>query len=233
MAIAMATVIIAGFSLSIAMGRSSFAAPLIFHAHAAIFLSWLGLYLVQTELVVSGNVQLHQRLGWLSFALIPAMLAMGTALTLHSVRQTGGPPFFDTNEFLFGNPIGLVTFAALALGGIAMRRRADWHRRLMLCAMASITGPGFGRLLPMPFLIPWAWWISALFVPAIFPIIGLIRDKRRTGRVHSAWLVGLATMFAGILIGDLIAYSPVGYSITHAVIDGTPGAQREMRAHFP
>ena len=30
-----------------------------------------------------------------------------------------------------------------------MRRRTDWHRRLMFCGMAILTGPGLGRLLPM------------------------------------------------------------------------------------
>lgn len=40
-AIAMAVVIVAGFSLQFAMGRSTFAAPLLVHAHAVVFMGWV------------------------------------------------------------------------------------------------------------------------------------------------------------------------------------------------
>ena len=47
MAFVMALVIVAGFSLNLAMGRSSFALPPAFHLHGVIFMGWLGLYLAQ------------------------------------------------------------------------------------------------------------------------------------------------------------------------------------------
>ncbi len=146
MAIAMALVLIAGFGFNVAVGRSNFGLPLIYHVHAFFFVGWVVLFVAQNGLVATGSVALHRQLGWLALLWIPAMVIMGTAITLHSVRTGGGPFFFDQNEFLFGNPIGVLTFAGLALTGIAMRGRTDWHRRLMCCAMASITGPGFGRL---------------------------------------------------------------------------------------
>lgn len=234
MAVAMAAVLIAGFSINLAFGRSSFSVPLIFHLHAGVFFGWVTLYLLQNSLVATGSVALHRRLGWLSLAWVPAMAVLGPTITIVSLRASGGPPFFDANEFLFGNSLGILAFAALALTGIAMRGRPDWHRRLMCGAMISLTGPGFGRLLPMPFLIPWAWWIASVLTPMIFFAIGIIFDKRRSGKVHPAWLWGLATLVGSQLLADAIAYSPIGTSITRAVIEGTPGAQRQdMRAHFP
>ena len=233
MAIAMAAVIVGGFSFNFAAGRSSFAVPLIIHVHAFVFFGWVVLYLLQTALVTTGSVALHRRMGWLALLWIPVMLVLGVAMTLHSIRTAGGPPFFDINEFLFGNILGVGAFAIVALGGIAMRQRTDWHRRLMCCAMLSLTGPGFGRLLPMPFLIPWAWWIASVGVPLIFGIVGIVRDKRRRGSVHPAWWWGIGALIGSQLLADAIAYSPVGYSITQSVIDGTPGAERDMRAFFP
>ncbi len=41
-------------------------------------------------------------------------------------------------------------------------------------------GPSFGRLLPMPLLIPNAWRIMTV-VTMIWPVIGMIADKRRNG----------------------------------------------------
>lgn len=45
-AILMTAVIIAGFSLQVAMGRSTFASPLRVHAHAILFMGWVGIYLL-------------------------------------------------------------------------------------------------------------------------------------------------------------------------------------------
>jgi len=63
MAFVMAAVIIAGFSLNLAMGRSTFAAPFAVHVHAGIFMGWLALYLAQHVTAASRNWPLHRSLG--------------------------------------------------------------------------------------------------------------------------------------------------------------------------
>ena len=153
----MAFVLVAGFSTNILFQRSSFAAPILYHVHAVAFFGWVVLYLLQTGLVATGSTRLHKQLGCLALAWVPAMVVLGMAITIHVIRAYGGPFFFARDEFLIGNPIGILTFAAIVLWAIRMRRRTDWHSRLMLCAMASITGPGFGRLLPLPLMMPMAW----------------------------------------------------------------------------
>lgn len=232
MACAMAATIVAGFSFNLAAGRSSFGMPLIVHVHALVFFGWVALYLTQNALVFTGATALHKQLGWLSVLWVPVMVALGIAMTLFSLRTHGGPPFFDSNEFLFGNPSALLAFAGLTYSAVAMRKRSDWHRRLMYSGMAILTGPGLGRLLPMPFFIPWAWWV-VFAVALVFPLIGMLADKRRTGRIHPAWFVGIAVAFSAQLIGDIVAYSPAGYAITRQVVAGTPGADRGMKAFFP
>jgi len=230
MAIAMALVLVAGFSFNIAAGRSSFAVPLLYHVHAFVFFGWVVLYVTQNALVTTGQVRLHRRLGLLSLAFVPAMTGLGIAMTIHVLRANGGPFFFDQNEFLFGNSLGIIAFAITVAWALVVRQRADWHRRLMCCAMASITGPGFGRLLPMPFLIPWGWWVASVIVPSVFVAIGMIADRRRTGRIHPAWACGFAALVSSQLLADAVAYSPFGVSITRQLLAGTPGAERQMQA---
>ncbi len=233
LSLAMSAVIIAGFSFNLAMGRSSFALPAIYHVHAFVFFGWIVLFLTQNLLVASGNVRLHRRLGWAALIWVPMMVAMGFAITLYALRTHGGPPFFDLREFLFGNPAGLLCFAGLALTAFAMRGDSAWHRRLMICAMAVLTGPGFGRLLPLPFMIPWSWTAAALIAPTIFPLIGIAADLIRTRRVHPAWLWGLGAMIGTNLAAEAVAYTPFGDSVARAVVAGTPGADRAFAAHFP
>ncbi len=232
LACTMAAVLVAGFSLNLAMGRSSFAVPLIYHLHGAVFFGWITLVLTQTWLMASGNAALHKRLGWLSVLWVPAMVLLGIAITVTSLRRTGGPFFFDANEFLISNPIGLLAFAGLVAAAVTMRRRTDWHRRLMLSAMASITGPGIGRLMPGPLLVPWAWEITNLMTMG-FVVAGMVRDKRHHGSVHPAWLVGLAVGIGSLILGEVLAYTDWGFALTEQVMAGHPGAARPMEAYLP
>ena len=82
--------------------------------------------------------------------------------------------------------------------------------------------PGFGRLLPMPLLAPWAWE-ATLVVCLIFPVAGMWFDKRRSGRAHPAWIWGVAAMIGSLLVTEAITYSPVGDTIYRSVVAGTPG----------
>jgi hypothetical protein len=89
--------------------------------------------------------------------------------------------------------------------------------------MAMLLGPGFGRLLPMPFLPPFAF--EATFAATLlFPIAGVIADWRRSGRVHPAWGWGIGAMFATVLLVELITFSPLGDALYAAATAGTPGA---------
>lgn len=219
----MALVLVCGFSLNLAMGRSTFAAPLPVHLHAFIFFGWTSFFVLQSALATVGPVTLHRRLGWLATAWVPAMVLMGTFVTVAMVRRGAVPFFFQPLYFLIMDPLSVLTFAGLVGTAIRLRRQTQWHRRLMLCGMAVLTAPGFGRLLPMPLLIPYAGW--AVFAAVmLFPLAGVIRDYRLTGKVHPAWWWGIGTIFAVQVAMDLISFSPLGLAIYGFVTQGSPGA---------
>lgn len=227
-AIAMALVLVAGFSLQLAMGRSTFAAPLLVHVHAVVFMGWVAIYVTQNVLVATGVMAWHRRLGWLATVWMAAMLVLGLLVTLAMVRRGQAPFFFRPQQFLIFNPLTLFAFIGLTSAAIALRRRTDWHRRLHFCGMAMLLGPGFGRLLPAPLFIPWAWEVT-FAAGLLFPAAGMIADLRRDGRVHPAWICGLAVMLGAFVLIEAITYSPVGAAIYQAAVAGfdaaTPGLQ--------
>ena len=232
MAFIMAGIIIAGFSLNLAMGRSSFDLPFPFHAHGMIFMGWLGLYLAQHVTISSGNIALHVRLGQLAYVWIPLMVAAGCMIIVVSARRNGGPFFFAQNEFFISNTAALLTFGGLALWALRQRRYTGWHRRLMLVAMSILTGPGLGRLLPMPLLIPNAWTI-AFAATLVLPVIAMVVDKRQNGRVHPAYWWGMGIVVASFVASMIVAYTPLGIGLTEWIVAGTPGAERPMEAFLP
>ena len=232
MAWIMALTILTGFTRNLVTGVSSFAVPAAYHVHAVIFMGWVALYLAQATTMQAGAIALHVRLGKLAYAFIPAMMIAGTVLMVVVTRRNGGPFFFATNEFLFSNTMVLWAFGGLAWWALQRRRYDGWHRRLMLCAMAVLTGPGLGRLLPMEQMIPFAWPAS-IVASWIFPVTGMIADKRMRGQVHPAYYWGLGIYVAVFAVSMAIAYSPPGYAVTEWLIAGTPGADRPMDSFLP
>ncbi|MET0307743.1 MAG: hypothetical protein ABW023_03460 [Sphingomonas sp.] len=232
MAIVMALVLVAGFSLQLAAGRSSFGAPIHVHVHAFVFFGWTVLYVTQNALAASGSIALHRRLGWLGAGWIGAMVVVGIYVTAAMVRRGGVPFFFTPAYFLVMDCLAVLSFAGLSTAAILLRRRTEWHRRLHYCGMATLTGPGFGRLLPLPFLIPNAGW--AVFAAImIFPAIGILADKRRTGTVHPAWWWGAGTMIVTQLAIVVIGSSALGAALYDWIAAGSPGAAIAPLAYPP
>jgi hypothetical protein len=223
LACAMALVMVAGFSTQYLMGRSSFAAPLRVHAHAVIFFGWVMLFVVQANAAMRRDFAMHRTLGKVAAVWIPMMIAAAVVVIVAMTRAGNAPFFFFPQEFLIANPAGMLCFAGLTAWAVANRRRSDWHMRLHVCAFAAISGPGFGRLLPMPLLTPYAFE-AAVLAGLIFPVAGMVRDQRVHGKAHPAWWRGMAVIVATLLVANVIARSPLGDALYAAVVAGTPGA---------
>ena len=223
-ALLMALILMAGFTLQVASGRSSFDAPLWVHAHALLYFGWVAIYLAQTFLATRGPIALHRKLGWAAAFWVAAMVVAGFAIIVLRIQAGKAPFFFQPQHFLIANPLVVLTFAGLTSWAVAMRRRTDWHRRLHLCAMTVLLAPGVGRLIPMPLLIPWSYQIAAI-IGLAFPVVGMVLDRRRTGRAHPAWLWGTGTIVAVMIVTELIVWSPLGDAIYAWVTHGTPGAE--------
>ena len=223
-AIAMALTVVAGFSFQLAMGRSTFGSPLRVHVHAFAFMGWVTIFLLQTYFATRGPLSLHRKLGWVAAAWVVLMLGAAMTVIVVSARNGTIPFFFQPQLLMIADPVNLLAFAALTYAAILMRHRTDWHARLHLGAMALLTAPAFGRLLPMPLMIPWAFEAAGV-ATLIFPIAGMIRDRHVLGRVHPAWFVTVAAFFTYTGVYEAITYSPLGDYLYASVTAGSPGAQ--------
>jgi hypothetical protein len=219
----MALVLVSGFVVQLAAGRSSFSAPLVVHAHAVVFMGWAAIVVAQSWLAGAGNLQLHRQLGKLAAVWALGLLVVGTLVTVAAVQTGRTPFFFQPQHFIVANPLVLYGAVGLLFAAVAMRSRPDWHARLQAGSFLLLMGPGFGRILPMPMLPPYAHEIAAL-VALIFPIAGMVYDWRTHGRPHAAWLWGIAALVGITFLSRVIGFSPIGEAVYEAVVAGTPMA---------
>lgn len=190
-------------------------APVV-HLHGWTFFAWYVLLVVQSALAHSRRVSLHRRLGGLSVAL--AALMVGTGFVVIGVQManaldTGDPFWLASGPAVFAT---LVLFFAFYVAGLRMRRRSDWHKRLMIIASVGGMGAAMFRLCMVLFGPDSAMWLG-LLGSNLFIVAGMVRDRLYDKRVHPAWWIGLATcaaLEAGVL---LLTPKPFGQALSHAL----------------
>jgi len=232
MTIVISVLTVAGFTMNIALGRAVHNPPLIFHIHAAAYLGWLVIAITQGWLALKNDLRLHRVVGTIALAWLPVMVVLALAMSIASLRLHGGVPVLGVAEFLFVNAMHVVSFAALTGVAVALWRKTDWHRRLMLCGLASIGAPGIARLLPLPLFVPYVFPVL-IVVAMLFPAFAMVVDMRRTGRLHPAWLWGIGSVFAMLLVGEAMAMSHWGQGVATGLVAGTPGADRPQWGYVP
>ncbi|HEY7809719.1 MAG TPA: hypothetical protein VIA98_05010 [Allosphingosinicella sp.] len=182
-------------------------APLMTHLHGAIMVGWLGLAVAQNLLVHRAQLALHRKLGWAAAILVFAIALIGPIVGVSALEGHRGPPFFSAPYFLALTTIEPLVFAATVVWAITLRRKTEWHRRLMLGSLAVLLEPALGRLLPMPLMGPWgSWTIVAL---QLLTLLLLARhDRKVLGKVHPATLSLFGIVVAAHLTIRLLSSLP-------------------------
>ena len=145
--------------------------PAYLFAHGLIVAGWFAWLLVQSRLAGSGHVATHRRAGRFGAAYAIAVVVAGLMAAFGSVGRIvadgfdleadlstldggsigAGMPILDFASGVVWMNIGsAVAFAVLVVSAVALRRRPEAHKRLMLLASVAIIGPALARLARWP-----------------------------------------------------------------------------------
>ncbi|HEY1890141.1 MAG TPA: hypothetical protein VGG63_07025 [Steroidobacteraceae bacterium] len=203
-AIAVTAIIIAGFvpTYTRRLLHHDPHLTLFVQAHGLVMVSWIALFLIQTQLIAHRRTDLHRRLGALGAALIVAMPTTAIPVLLNAAARqahgTHGAPFYLRLVAFDG--VNLLLFVALAASAVMVRSRADYHKRLMLLATLSLLGPAFGRLIETVSEVPGGNDLVVLLL--MLACLGACAavDTIRLRRLHPVWIwAGLPLAAADVL----------------------------------
>jgi hypothetical protein len=215
-AIAILVVVFAGFARSYFL-KGLFgtpALPWLVQLHGAVMTSWFLLFFAQASLISNHRADLHRRLGGVGAVLAAVMVVLGMVVVLHAAARevhahTKDAPFFLM--LLAVDPFILLVFAALVASAIAMRRRSDVHKRLMLLATLDLTAVAIGRL-PFPNLA--LFWVAFglwLFLPAAI-------DTVRNRRLHPVFGWGAPAILISSILVWILASTPAWQRIAQQFV---------------
>jgi hypothetical protein len=196
----LALVVFAGFSRTYYL-KGLFGAPslpLLVHIHGAVMTLWYALFIVQVRLVATHRVALHRRLGIAGVFLAGAVAVLGTIVSVGLAhRRLVAHPDSKEGPFLLGLQLFAIVlvFVVLITAAVYLRRRTDYHKRLMTLAMITVLGPAVVRL--------------PVIEGKILPVIGInislvlvcvIVDTIRNRRLHPAFGWGGALVIGSIFL---------------------------------
>jgi hypothetical protein len=166
---------------------------LLVHIHAILFVGWTVFFGIQIGLIESLRVATHRKLGALMAYWAAAMVVVGPATVVMAVRR----PESGIGASILGGDLAMtIAFTILISAGLAARKDAPAHKRLMTLASAVIMGPALAR---WPFAFIQSDPPIGLDFLAMLPTLLLVTyDIATLRRVHRVtWLgLGLILMIA-------------------------------------
>jgi hypothetical protein len=217
-ALAMLAIVLAGFSSTfylrgIVVSRAP-AQPLAGYQvlHGLAMTAWYLLFVAQTFLVATGRTAWHRRLGLAVAGLAPAVVLTGgyVSLTFPAHAAGLGVPADQMAAVLgtaLANVVLLTWFSGFVAAAVLLRRRREWHARLMFWSFfitispALANGAGNGARLLGPLAETYLpGWPTAPLLFAVAWAGLLVLDWRTRRRIHAATLVCPALVLAGVVV---------------------------------
>lgn len=182
--------------------------------HGLVMFTWVGLFLTQVVLIVCHRPRWHRRLGAIGMVLAILVVALGVPTAITASRLGGDhlPPGATPTGFLADALTQLAAFALLAGSGLALRKRPEYHKRLMLLSNLPPLIAAIVRLVGFLHLTIGATPLRNLL---LLTLVGV--DTSRTRRLHPALLAGGACLIAADLAASALVGTTVWARIVHAL----------------
>lgn len=209
MASIVAVIVFAGFAPSFYL-RAAFQPrgnlSILLHIKGVVFSAWIILFLIQPILIARGSRALHRRLGWLSATIAAAMVALVAGATVEEMQRV--PPAPPAPVALALNTFDTVVFAILVCSAIYLRKRAEWHKRLLLSATLILLGAPILRLLILLMgHISHEILVMDVLLVDLFFLICFAFDLHTRRRIHPAYFYA----FALLLVDQVTTFSVMAW----------------------
>lgn len=222
MALLAAAVALTGFATTffIPLANGRFEAPAIVYAHAIATFSWIGLFVLQPTLIRRGAYDIHVRTGILGalIAVIVAVTGLGVGVFASARDYAAGGGATAISSFL-GVVTSMTMFLGLVGAAIAVRVKAETHKRLMLLATIVVLWPAWFRFrhyfpaMPHPEI-----WFAVVAADSLI-VVAALRDFLVLGRVHPVWLYAGTAVILEQSLEVIFFDSPLWRAAAQALYD--------------
>lgn len=227
MSVAVLFLVVAGFGRTLYF-RDFFdvpAAPTYLIAHGVLMTIWFVWFVLQTTLVERRRVDLHRQAGFIGVGLGVAIVILGVMVTPGIMPTLTGDVDVDANlrrlsGFVWADFGLLLSFSVFLTAAVYLRRRPEFHRRLMMLTSISLLAPALARIGAWPIFggvnrMSFALGLLLALLTAV-----AIHDLISTKRLHIVTVIG-GSFFVVVRISStsILPASDFGMSFTRWLLD--------------
>lgn len=180
--------------------------PWIIHVHAAVYVGWLVLLVVQAVLAARGRIAEHRKIGnfGIAYGALVWVLGLIVSIAMPVINvHTGVSSPADAESFL-AIPLGdMVLFGGFFGAAVAYRGRPEIHKRLIVLAAVAVMFAAVGRaatavgtLLGDPDMIGGVPRLAIWYSPVL---VAMAHDLVTKRRIHPVYWIGVAAMAVAFL----------------------------------
>jgi hypothetical protein len=228
MALACAAVAFLGFAPTyfVPLASGKFSAPPSVHVHGIVFFTWSVYFVFQAWLASSDRIARHRSIGLIGVSLATAMTIFGFIAGVTMMKQSAALGQTDAGiAFAIVPWSGILFFAIVFATGVAMVRRGETHKRLMLLAGISLLDAAVARWF-LTFLAPpgppgpppVAVTIMPAFVAYLLLVVAIVHDWRTRGRPHAAYVAGGIALVAVKLLNLPISETQAWHAFAGGIL---------------
>jgi hypothetical protein len=225
-AIANALIVAAGFGYStyarLQLGDPRFGGPTLatlVRLHAAVASAWTVLLIVQTRLIATSRIRLHRRLGVVGGGTAASVVGLGWVVAVTAVGRfanAGEPAATMALRFFILPCQELAVFTTLVGAALWLRKRVDYHKRLILLGTIALIPAATTR----PFLpgsLPNTLMMFGLG-EAVFVVALCVHDRRMSGHIHAATVWGGGLLLVTALSRTLVAGTDTWLAVAKVLV---------------
>lgn len=167
----------------------------IIHVHAAVYVGWLALFVLQCGVVAAGNIQLHRRIGSAGLVYGVVVVAVGLFTAIARFRAALAEGGIEAVEHSALAPLtDMVVFSAFFGAAAWYRKQPELHKRLMIVAASTILVPSLARMTgtfgyepALRHTVLLALWLAPV-------LLAMGYDLYRRRLVHPVYVIGTAAI---------------------------------------
>lgn len=149
--------------------------PAVIHIHFLAFSAWFLLLITQPILIKTKKINLHRKVGKLSYFLAPVLVVTIAILANNQIRREILLPDNSAPVTAFIALIDIISFSLYYIIAMTKSNNTRWHVAFLIAATLVVLNPGLSRLLNQ---IQYGMgMITAVFLPFIISIFLIIFEK--------------------------------------------------------
>ena len=191
------------------------------HFHAIVIMAWFLLLLIQPILIKKNKIEIHRKIGYFSYVLVPIIVVSMVAITKHMyIRESTTTTMMEKERLadLFLPLSQMVVFTVLYILAMINQKKTPLHLRYIITCSLVLLAPGLERIPIYWFEQPEQQSTIFAFIITDLTILFLLFYDRKNNKNYNAYPISLVLLLLVHILYQLIPTTDIWQAIGRKIV---------------